>query len=282
MGAKRNFRRVELLVVLVAAGLLLASLGAVGKTARQRAKGVVCLANLGQLGKGWHKFADDHDGLLVGGCNWSNHDYKDRWVEEPKRTPVYAGDPPSGPYYDYVSMNEVTFEYRKNGLKAGKLWPYVKNSNAYHCPLDSRIIEIPSPRGAFRSYSITGTMRGEDIGGRQGIFAYEKFRQINRPDTKLVFVEECVKDQWQNLGSWMMRTSIPVHPSIIHWVDPMSNNHGNSGSLSFADGHAILKKWEDSRTIELNEVGDATYSHPPEPGNPDLEYIARAYGGLAP
>jgi prepilin-type processing-associated H-X9-DG protein len=287
MGAKWNFRRIELALVLVTVGLLLAGLGAVGKTSRERAQGVVCLANLGQLTKGWHKFAEDHDGLLVGGCTtieWqSSMDslWKDRWVERPKRTPVYAGDPPMEPNNDYVDKNTVTQTYREYGIMAGRLWPYVKNINAYHCPADPRLYDDSYPHKIFRSYEISGTMRGEEI-FESYIDAFQKFHQIDQPETKLVFIEEAIRNQWYITGSWLIEIIIEtghIDYERCKWTDPMSNFHGNNGTLSFADGHAILKKWEDQFTVDLNETGRVG-GYPPDGEKTDITFMARSYGGL--
>jgi len=177
----------------------------------------------------------------------------------------------------------VTEEYRFNGLRAGKLWKYVKDEKAYHCPGDYRYYDQGQQDGCYRSYSITGTMRGEDVSGGRGYWAYQKVVEIKYPEQKMVFAEEGVRDQWNNIGAWMMRSSIPVDPRIIHWVDPMSIWHNRRNSISFVDGHAIIKQWVDQRTIDINEAGVATWSFPPNPPpneNPDLIWLAHAYGGV--
>lgn len=79
-------------------------------------------------------------------------------------------------------------------------------------------------RKDWRSDAITGAMRGEDVNGvgRNHYLAYEKISPIKFPETKYVFVEEGVRDQWCNIGSWMMFVPYPIDPAQIHWVDPMA------------------------------------------------------------
>ena len=278
---KRAFTLIELLIVVAIIAVLISILAPALQTAKEHATGAVCLGNQKTLTGAWIFYHEENKSWLIGGDSRPFSEFKDRWCEEPKRTPMYAGDPPGGTYNDIVGRNQVTEEYRMNGLRAGRLWKYVKEEDAYHCPGDYRYYDMQQPDGAYRSYSITGTMRGEDIRGRHGLLGYQKIGAINFPEEKIVFVEEGVRDQWQNVGSWMMQSTIPVDPTIIHWVDPMAVWHNRRSSLSFVDGHAIIKNWVDERTIDFSEGGDAGWNIPPDnPPNEDLVWLANGYGGI--
>jgi len=278
---KQGFTLIELLIVVAIIAVLIAILAPALHTAKEHATGAVCLGNQKTLTGAWIFYYQENRNWLVGGCTFPYSVYEARWCEEPKRTPIYAGDPPGGTYDDFVGRNEVTEEYRMNGLRAGKLWKYVKNENAYHCPGDYRYYDMQQPDGCYRSYSITGTMRGEDILGGHGIWGYQKISAVDFPEAKMVVVEEGVRDQWNNAGAWMMQSSIPVDSTIIHWVDPMAIWHNRRSTLSFADGHAVVKNWVDQRTIDFSEGGDASWGIPPDnPPNEDLVWLATVYGGI--
>ena len=61
-------------------------------------------------------------------------------------------------------------------MKAGKLYKYTKSVSAYHCPGDDRFAD-PASHHLYQTYSITGTMRGEEITGWNGnIDAYKKMQ----------------------------------------------------------------------------------------------------------
>jgi len=283
---KRGFTLIELLIVVAIIAVLITILAPALQTARQMATAAVCQSNQKTLIVAWIDYHQDNKGWLVGGMNYNNWWQKgefisrDRWVEQPKETPTYAGDPPGGPYNDYVSQEFVKWRHRENGMRAGKLWKYVKNIKAYHCPGDDRYADGGS-FNLYQTYSITGTMRGEDLRvGHNGVLAYKKISGIKFPEDKYVFVEEGVKNQWYNAGSWMLLVSDPVNPQTTQWIDPLAIFHNHRSTFSFADGHVILKVYADDRTFDYSEQGIAT-GGPIEPDNVDLQWLAFGYGGLS-
>ncbi len=67
----------------------------------------------------------------------------------------------------------------KEGIRAGKLFPYVNNSDCYHCPGDGRIRRENVSKGlAFDSYPIAGALNGE-----HSTIAIKKYAQIKRPSS---------------------------------------------------------------------------------------------------
>jgi prepilin-type N-terminal cleavage/methylation domain-containing protein/prepilin-type processing-associated H-X9-DG protein len=281
---RRGFTLIELLIVVAIIAVLVSILAPALQVAKEHATGSACLGNQRTLIGAWSFYHEDNRGWLVGGATWRNNISLDRWCEEPKKTPMYAGNYPNyNSFNDFVGQNQVTEEYRFNGLRAGKLWKYVKSEKAYHCPGDTRYYDMGPRNGCYRSYSITGTMRGEDLSGAHGYWAYKKIVEIMFPEEKMVFAEEGVRDQWQNIGAWMMQSSIPVDSRKVHWVDPMAIWHNRRSTLSFVDGHAVVKNWVDQRTVDFGESGDASWGIPPNPPpneNPDLLWLATAYGGV--
>jgi prepilin-type processing-associated H-X9-DG protein len=67
MKSKVSYTRKDLIVTLVCVVFLLASLGAIGKTGRRRAKELLCLSNLGRWGQVFLDYAADNDGYFMRG-----------------------------------------------------------------------------------------------------------------------------------------------------------------------------------------------------------------------
>ena len=52
------------------------------------------------------------------------------------------------------------------------------------------------------------------------------------------------------------------------WVDIPASYHNNAGGLSFADGHAEIKRWRDSKMINARTTDVAK-----DPGSDDLSWF---------
>jgi hypothetical protein len=95
----------------------------------------------------------------------------------------------------------------------------------------------------------------------------EVFDEIRSPANKYVFVEETDNRTW-NVGSWIMP------PTGDRWIDPLAGWHNDRNTLGFADSHAEKHRWQDERTIEMNEKQLFGQTHP---GSPDLLYMQQGY-----
>ncbi|MBN1766611.1 MAG: prepilin-type N-terminal cleavage/methylation domain-containing protein [Sedimentisphaerales bacterium] len=275
MYKKRAFTLIELLVVISIIALLISILMPALKIAREQASGAVCLSNQRSLITAWIMYANDNEDCLVGGSTYTNTtDNYPYWC--------------SPPILDSLDNGQVTLKSRIRGIEAGKLYPYLNSHEVYHCPGDRRWNRRPPPRDTYRSYTIIGTMFGEDYdtdGDGRGfmnvseVVAYTKLSQIKSPSEKIVFIEEDPQLQGNILGSWVMYLRFPFERS--GWVDTVAIWHNKKSTLSFVDGHAEMHDWVDYRTIELTEgtitITDGTSINEP---NPDLIFLARAYGGV--
>ncbi len=283
---RRGFTLIELLIVIAIIAVLITILAPALQTAKQLATAAVCQGNQKVLIGAWIAYHQDNKNWLVGGSNYHNSEntWKDRWVEYPKRTPVYAGDPPTYPNNDYVNETTVTQTYREYGMMAGKLYKYTQNVEAYHCPADNRFAD-PASYHLYQTYSITGTMRGEEVNLWNGnILAYQKISAVKYPEEKLVFVEEGVKNQWCNYGSWMMGVATDNAGNFLYdqywWVDPLAIFHNRRSTVAFADGHTTLKVFVDQSTFDFCEAGGAGSFTPPADQRTDIDWLAIGYGGL--
>ena len=102
--SRSAFTLIELLVVIAIIALLAAILFPVFAQAREKARQTSCLSNEKQLGLGFLQYWQDYDDA----------------------TPIWIS--PSG-------------EIRNDGW-AGRIYPYVKNKQVYHCPDDSGALNV--------------------------------------------------------------------------------------------------------------------------------------------
>ncbi len=276
MRKEKGFTLIELLVVIAIIALLLSIILPSLKAAKELASGAVCVSNQRQLCVAWITYADENNSYMVGGSNyhqWKSTNY--RWVEYPMENDGSWSADPGG----------FTLETRKNGIRAGRLFPYIQDVDLYHCPGDRGITEA-EPDATFRSYSITGLMNGEDYASKVGDkFVYRtamtspngtskelrlvtKTTEIRAPGNKHVFVEEDAQDQHVNSGSFVL-----LEGTNYDWWDSPADYHNGSSTTAFADGHAERRRWADPDTIA--RINGGNDPHPED--NEDLRWMVSGY-----
>ena len=123
MGKRRGFTLIELLVVIAIIAVLMAILMPALNRVKEQGKRAVCLSNLRQLTMAWIMYADDNDDVLVNGAigysnattNWGQHAGETAWV-------------------DALRTGWENIEQQEEAIRAGALWPYIKDVRMYKCP----------------------------------------------------------------------------------------------------------------------------------------------------
>jgi len=132
-----------------------------------------------------------------------------------------------------------------NGLRASPLWNYVDGAESYHCPGDLRTKRLRPGQGcAYDSYSKANGMNGGTWQDSKIQPPYRKASEVASPSEAMVFLEEA-DPRGFNRGTWV----IDVEPAV-GWVDPFAIFHGQTSTLSFADGHAESHSWVEPTTIQ--------------------------------
>lgn len=228
-----GFTLIELLVVIAIIAILASLLLPALAKSKEQATGARCQSNQKQLGLSFFMYADDNEDRVVGMSTYRQG--RDFWTG-PKPVPGFTG-----------SAAARVLEEAKQGLRQGKLFPYASAIDVWHCPGDRRW-KLPPGRGfAYDSYGGAGGLDGEDESN-----SIKKYSQILYPTRNYVFVEEADDRGW-NLGSWL----IDPTPTTFTWVDAVAIWHNRKSTLSFADGHAITRKWQGEAMLKASDVKGA-------------------------
>ena len=254
----RAFTLIELLVVIAIIAILMAILLPSLHLAKDQANAIRCVSNLRALALSWFLYKDDYDAKMVGGhvggVQPGTNILLD-WVDTPS---TGSGDP---------------IELKKEAIERGLLWTYVKNHNVYRCPGDLR--KMRPPQYAFRSYSIAGTMFGEERFTTWSARALWSYAEIKNPSLKYVFVEE-IDPRGYNTGSWVM------NPEGTSWIDPLAIWHNKRSTFSYADGSAEKHRWVNELTMDMaNRAAEGDTSAfnqtPPSGEREDIEFMHKGY-----
>ncbi len=245
---KQGFTLIELLVVIAIIAILMSVLMPALRLARDHAKRVHCLSNVRTLTLGYLMYKDEHDGRIVPG-----HTDPGNWVLRP----------PSA---------DASLKEKLDTIREGLLYRYVGETvDVYRCPADFRLKHANAV--AFRTYSLPGGANGETT---SNITPATKYSEIKRPAEKYLFLED-IDPRGYNIGSWIM------HFNPNHWVDPLAVWHKGQSVMGFADGRAVLHRWEDKSFLDWSYR--ATFEPerfgfeltPPADEQNDITFMIRGY-----
>jgi len=263
-----------LVVIAVLAVVVAMLLPALGK-ARQKARSSQCLNNLRQLTIAWKMYPDDNNGKLVPNGDEYNQPAS---LTDPAGLPggrLAQWCPGRQDQQAMLSPDPVNgMNIGEAWIKMGLLYPYVNTTAIYKCPADQSSISFfgqtyPHVRsmsmntwlGNIVPYADTTTV----------VSCYKKSSLISSgPASLWLFIDE--NPISINDGSFI------CIPGVNQWIDCPASYHNNAGGLSFADGHAQIKRWQDPTVLRgwappTIQPGNPGFTRLP-PGNPsDLGFL---------
>jgi prepilin-type N-terminal cleavage/methylation domain-containing protein/prepilin-type processing-associated H-X9-DG protein len=239
MRARRAFTLIELLVVIAIIAILMAILMPTLNRAREQGRRAACLNNLKQLQLAWIIYADENDDKLVNGAagysnevngTWAadraSHGNETAWVEK-------CWDD------NYAQGAQLPVEDQKTAIRAGAMWPYVKQINLYACPT--------GVRDEMLTYAIMFSMNAvcyDWVKSVRGAFVKKRSEILPNPALRLVFIDE----------GWVTPDAFAVWYDREVWWDDPPVRHGDGTNVTFADGHVEYKKWKGTETIKTGRA----------------------------
>jgi prepilin-type N-terminal cleavage/methylation domain-containing protein/prepilin-type processing-associated H-X9-DG protein len=221
--AQNAFTLIELLVVIaiiaILAGLLLPALG----RAKAKAQGIKCLGNLKQLQLCWQLYTDENGDRV------------------PAQNPGANGSGEMSSQSGSWILGNVQHDLTSSNIEHGVLFPYNGSTAIYHCPADKSTVTGHKALLRTRSYSLNwylGTkappeihdprirLRSSEIASPVEVYAF-----IDEDDQS---INDCTFFSPEGFGGW---------------GDAPAVRHSLGANLSFADGHADLKRWRSPYTL---------------------------------
>jgi prepilin-type N-terminal cleavage/methylation domain-containing protein len=278
----RGFTLIELLVVIAIIALLLSVVMPGLNMAKKKAASAVCLSNTRQMSIGWYMYQEESDGKIMSALMenvGSATECKEAWIAQP-----FAESDTTTSSLTLAQISGVTDADEIRGITKGKLYPYLENSDVYHCTGD-KLRKRPDGTRMYVSYSISFCLYGRNktLYSASAYPQIEKFTEITSPATRYIFVESGqTYRNWNAGGQWVMAAPEYGHAGYgLH--TPVAISHGNSSVFGFTDGHSEVKKWHDDvifehyRKMENAPVG-SSYGALMDSDSEDLQWLA---GGWA-
>jgi type II secretory pathway pseudopilin PulG len=231
-----GFALVELLVILSVVALLFLTLLPSLASTKGDGRVLQCMNNQKQLTMAWLMYTTENNDRLMPNPGW------------------VAG------VMDWTSASDNTNSASLENPGHSSIAEYVRAARLFKCPSDTyQSSANPGPR--VRSISLNGVLtstgsgpavQGTYPGGRifygaGTIGPAGKITDLIKPGPAQVFAFLDEHPDSLNDGTFMFDPG--YSPGVARWRDLPGSFHGSFGSLSFADGHFELPRWQDFRTV---------------------------------
>jgi type II secretory pathway pseudopilin PulG len=233
-----GFTLLELMVVAAIIIIVVGMLSAALTQTRTRTMRVACLNNMKQLQLAWTMYADDHSDFIA---------LNRTAPRGPGNIGIAAA--PRNSTNSWVAGNPKEDRTTEN-ITRGTLFPYVKASEVYRCPMDTSTTRSGTAR--TRSYSINAYLGGDDDSLDSRVKTKVSDLATPGPDRVFVFIEEHEESVWGGGFVVLPREQFSLNGGA--WNSTPSDRHMQGCNLTFADNHLEYWKWRAPKRANLNNT----------------------------
>jgi prepilin-type processing-associated H-X9-DG protein len=170
-------------------------------------------------------------------------------------------------------MDIAPSAYSNAWIKAGQIYPDVNNDKVYRCPADKSVYPAGAAYGhpRVRSMSMNCWLNPieswnttEGYSGSAALHDFRKTSDLTSPGPVMTFV---LLDENPNT---IDDAFFVCDPNLREfWQNVPASYHNNAGGISFADGHAEIKKWSDTHVLSQAKLNGI----PSDSGSKDLIWL---------